>query len=433
MHSPPQPAPSPSPDAPRITIIDGSTGSRQLLASFVRTCFPGADIEDIDPYSQTMHGAGFAFGTRGDAIVLSGVGTESEALDSLKRLKSRANCPPIIMLVADGLTPMRATFIAAGAFDVLRKDALSSDRLGQTLTRAIATETTAGGTPVTHISPPPPAFGKFHFTHDGERAAIDIDGYRFLSTLSSGPMAQVFFAERIDGGKRAVIKVLTSFALHDTHEAAHFVDLSNRLRPLRGRAIVNEVDSGIAATFPYLVMEFLAQGDLRRRLKSPIDEHAALDVQHALLDALAAIHGQGLCHADLKPESVFFRQDKTVALIDFNISSVFGQPVRCSAVGDVLGTPTYMSPEQGAGHAVDQRSDLYSAGIILFEMLMGEPPFLGDTAAQTIFRHLHDEVPLLPQRIRALQPVLDKLLAKTPDERYASALDVKKDLARIQL
>jgi hypothetical protein len=417
-------------EAPRITIIDGSTGLRQLIAAFVRAHFPRAAIEDIDPFSQTMRGAGFAFGTRGNAIILGGVGTETEALDSLARLKSRPNCPPIVMLVADALTPMRAAFIAAGAFDVLRKDALSRERLSQTLKRAIATETSATGMPVTHITPPQPTYGKFHFAHDGERSAIDIDGYRFLSSMASGPMAQVFFAERIDNGRRAVVKVLTAFALHDAQESAALVELATRLRPARGGVVVDELDAGIAATFPYAVMEFLATGDLRRRMKSLIETHEALRIIDTMLAALTAIHGCGVAHADLKPECVFFRPDQSVVLIDFNISTTFGNAVRCSAVGDVLGTPTYMSPEQGAGGKIDARSDLYSVGVMFFELLMGEPPFTGDTPAQVIFRHLHDEVPLLPARIRHLQPIVDKLLAKTPEERYDSAEAVRADLKR---
>ena len=108
---------------------------------------------------------------------------------------------------------------------------------------------------------------------------------------------------------------------------------------------------------------------------------------------------------------------------------MFGSAVRCSETGDVLGTPTYMSPEHGAGQPVDAGSDLYAVGVILHELLTGAPPFLGDTAAQIIFRHLHDEVPLLPMRLRQFQPIIDKLLAKSPTERFATPNDVMRALA----
>jgi DNA-binding response OmpR family regulator len=418
--------------SPRIAIVDGSAGLRRLLASMVRQHFRTASIEDIDPFSQTMRGAGFAFGTRGDAVILGGVGTESEARDALKRLRSRADCPPIVMLVADALMPLRSTLMAEGAFDVLRKDAVSSARLNSSIERAMRVEIDNDGKPITHIAPLPAAYGKFHFVFDGERTALEIDGYRFLSTLSATPLAHVFFAESIASEQRVVIKVLTSFALHDVQDTGWLDEVTTRLQPLRGNSAVAHLDSGIAATYPYVVMEFLTHGDLRRRMKSPMELPTKVDLMVRVLDALVALHDASIVHSDLKPESIFFRGDGSATLIDFNISVVTGKAVRASAKGDVLGTPTYMSPEQGAGKAVDGRSDLYSAGIIFFEMLTGIPPFSGSTPAQTIYSHLHDEVPLLPLKARHLQSVIDKLLAKQPEERYSSAAEVLAELKRVQ-
>jgi CheY-like chemotaxis protein len=429
MHPPLKPEQATS---PRIAIVDGSAGLRRLLASMVRQHFNRAAIEDIDPFSQTMRGAGFAFGTRGDAVVLGGVGTEAEARDALKRLRSRADCPPIIMLVADTLMPLRSTLMAEGAFDVLRKDAISAARLTNSIERAMCAESDNDGKPITRIAPPPPAYGKFHFVFDGERTALEIDGYRFLSPLSTTALAQVFFAESIASGQRVVIKLLTSFALHDMQETAWLDEVTTRLKPLRGNSAVAHIDSGIAATYPYVVMEFLAHGDLRRRMKTSMELPAKLNLIEQTLDALVALHGVSIVHGDLKPESNFFRDDGSATLIDFNISVVSGRAIRFSAKGDVLGTPTYMSPEQGAGKAVDARSDLYSAGIIFFELLTGIPPFSGSTAAQTIYSHLHDEVPLLPLRVRHLQTLIDRLLAKQAEERFASAEEALAELHRAQ-
>lgn len=352
--------------SPRIAIVDGSAGLRRLLASMVRQHFRTAAIEDIDPFSQTMRGAGFAFGTRGDAVISGGVGTEREARDALKRLRSRVDCPPIIMLVADALMPLRTSLMAEGAFDVLRKDAISLVRLNSSIERAIRAESDNDGKPITHIAPLPATCGKFHFVFDGERTALEIDGYRFLSTLSATPLAHVFFAESIASEQRVVIKVLTSFALHDVQDTGRLDEVTTRLQPLRGKGAVAHLDSGIAATYPYAVMEFLTHGDLRRRMKTPMDLPAKMDIIDRILVALSALHEASVVHGDPKPESIFFRGDGSATLIDFNISVVSGRSIRCSAKGDVLGTPTYMSPEQGAGHAVDSRSDLYSAGIIFF-------------------------------------------------------------------
>jgi len=440
-----QPAPSSkmSPMSPtqseaplKVAVIDGSTGFRLAIATIIQQYFPGTAIEDVDPYSQTLRGAGFSFGSPADAIVLGGVGTEGEANDALKRLRSRENCPSIIMLVAGNLMALRDSLLAAGAFEVLRKDALSGQRLRAALQRAFAL--VRGITDAVSSSPAGavagavashPSYGKFFFVANGERVGVEIDGYRCLSHLTSGQLAQVFFAENIETGNKAAIKLLTATPLHNTRGIADLCNISRRLAVLRGKDVVNEIDSGIATNFPYVVLEFLAKGDLRRRLKNPFVATTAIQIMRRLMAALAALHAQGVCHADLKPESVFFRADESVVLIDFNISTRFGRAVRSTTVGDTLGTPTYMSPEQGAGRPVDARSDLYSAGIIFYEMLTCVAPFSADTAAQTIFHHLHNEVPLLPQKIRHLQPVVDRLLAKFPSERYQSAAEVIAALA----
>ena len=111
-------------------------------------------------------------------------------------------------------------------------------------------------------------------------------------------------------------------------------------------------------------------------------------------------------------------------LIDFNIATSFGNVARNSVTGDVLGSPFYMSPEQGRGMAVDGRSDLYSLGVIFYEMLTGSQPYVGESAIKVIYKHIHDEIPLLPKRVRALQPILDGLMAKDCNERIACAEDL---------
>ncbi len=419
----------------RVTVIDGSTGLRLAIAALVQEYFPDAVIEDIDPFSQTMRGPGFSFSTSGSAIVLGGVGTEAEANDALKRLRSRANCPPIIMLVAEQLMRLRASFVAAGAFDVLRKDAVSGQRLRSLLTRAfsVAVQPTAPHEPA--ATPSTPVYGKFLFVDDGERVGVDVDGYRPLSVLSSGKMAHVYLSENIATGEQAVVKILTAAPMRNVAELTQLLSMAAKLRPIRGTSVVREYDSGVAANFPYIAMEFLPKGDLRRRMKQPVSVDQSIAIITDILKALKELHRAEICHADLKPESVFFRDGRGnnggIALIDFNISTPFGQSVRHSPLGDVLGTPTYMSPEQGAGAAVSAASDIYSAGVMFFELLTGIPPFTGDTAAQTIFRHLHDEIPLMPMKARHLQPVVDHMLAKMPGERLQSADDVLAALASL--
>ncbi len=399
------------PDAtgPKVSVIVGSIGYRRLLTTLIRAALPTARIEEIDPFSQTMRGSGVEFGTGSNVMVLGGIGTESEALSALERLRARDDCPPIIVLVSHDLAAQSGLLRAAGAAAIFLKDALSQNTL------AAAISDLSRGQPAAIA---PRRYGQFMLDVDGERVALAIDGYQPLVTMAANAMSHVFLAETLDGSRRVVIKLPLSTPHHDVNIVRKFCERYACLCKLNGRSVVRYLDAGIAGSWPYVVLEHLSAGDLRRRMAAGLTTVRALDILHQLAVVLADVHAAGFVHMDVKPENIFFRDDRTLVLIDFNISTPFGGVAR-SARGDVLGSPFYMSPEQGRGLPVDGRSDLYSAGVILFEMLTGERPFSGENSTQVIFQHLHAEIPLLPKRIRHLQPLIDSLLAKNPDERFA--------------
>ena len=154
-------------------------------------------------------------------------------------------------------------------------------------------------------------------------------------------------------------------------------------------------------------------------MQIPVSSQTHARLLFKLAAALSTIHGGAFVHLDLKPENIFFRDNDELVLIDFNIATRFGGVGRNRVSGEVLGTPAYMSPEQGQGLPLDGRSDLYSAGVIFYEMLTGELPYTAKSDAEIIFRHIHDEVPLLPKQVRYFQPIIDGLMAKDREERFA--------------
>ena len=406
-------------DSLLISVIVGSAGYRRLLTTLIRAALPMAEIEEVDPFSQTMtlRGSGVSFGTGSDIIVLGGIGTEAEARSALQRLRERESCPPIILLTAHELEPLASSLCAAGAAAILLKDALSRNVLADAILRFTG-RSPVHGTSVTV----PRQYGQFTFMVDGERVVLAIDGFRSLATMSANPMAQVMFAEAIDDHARAVVKIPLSTPYHDAAVVQLFCDRYKYFSSLNGRSVVRYLDAGIAGSWPYVVLEYLAAGDLRRRMANGLAIPAAVKILHQIATALVDVHAGGFAHMDLKPENIFFRDDGRLVLIDFNISTPIGGLTRNRASGDVMGSPFYMSPEQGRGLPIDGRSDLYSAGVIFYEMLTGERPFSGENSAQVIFKHLHEEVPLLPRRMRNLQPIVDRLLTKNPDERFANAI-----------
>jgi serine/threonine-protein kinase PpkA len=180
----------------------------------------------------------------------------------------------------------------------------------------------------------------------------------------------------------------------------------------------------------YLVMEFFEGGDLNRRLDGQAMVPAeALRVFRELMFALGEIHEKGILHRDLKPQNLMFRDDGSLAIVDFGIAKHVDAADRTNA-GEVLGTPRYMSPEQVQGRALDLRTDIYSAGVLLFQMLTGRHLFEGDTAVEVALQHLNKPPPPLPNGLQAYQQLLDKLLEKDRDARFRNADEVIGFLAR---
>jgi hypothetical protein len=404
---------------PHISVIVGSIGYRRLLSTLIRVAIPSAEIEGVDPFSQTMRGSGISFGTRSDIIVLGGIGTEAEALSALQRLRARDSCPPIILLVSHELESLASRLCAAGAAAVLLKDALSQNALASTILR-LTGRAPVNATPASM----PRRYGNFAFIVDGQRVMLGVDGFRPLATMSANAMAQVMLAEAIDGQARVVVKFPLSTPYHDAAVVQLFCDRYGYFSSLNGRSVVRYLDAGIAGSWPYVVLEYLAAGDLRQRMANGLSSNATTRILHQIAAALVDVHAGDFAHMDLKPENIFFRGDGSLVLIDFNISTRIGGVTRHRAGGDVMGSPFYMSPEQGRGLPIDGRSDLYSAGVIFYEMLTGQRPFSGENSAQVILKHLHEEVPLLPGRVRHLQPIVDRLLAKDVHERFASATEL---------
>jgi len=141
----------------------------------------------------------------------------------------------------------------------------------------------------------------------------------------------------------------------------------------------------------------------------------------SLAKGLSAIHARGVVHRDLKPSNIMFRADDTLALADFGISKRMSDTLDLTAQFGAVGTPNYISPEQALGRPLDPRSDLYSAGVIFFELLTGRKPFQADSVEGLIYQHVHAPTPRLPRPLAPVQPLVDMLLAKHPDDRLASA------------
>lgn len=253
---------------------------------------------------------------------------------------------------------------------------------------------------------------------------FDIPGYRIVRQLGQGGMATVYLATQTSLGRQVAVKVLAAERTPSEELIKRFENETRTIARLDHPHIVSIYEVGRASTGQlYYTLPYLPNGDLSAR-RFVDDPRGALDVLRCLAQALAYAHDQGIVHRDVKPENVLFDKLDRPLLADFGIALARHSDIRMTREGATLGSTGYMSPEQARGLAIDGRSDLYSLGIMAYEMLTGDLPFHGPDALSVALAHVEQPVPRLPPKRRAWQTLIDRTLAKNPDERYQNAAEM---------
>ena len=262
---------------------------------------------------------------------------------------------------------------------------------------------------------------------------IQVPGYEILRLLGSGGMSTVYLALQRSLDRKVALKIMRrsgDSASDDSRQMERRFLLEGRMMAkLSHRNIVAVYDIVSNESIAYIAMEYLSGGALSDRMRSGIALADAVSVIVQIAGALEFAHGHGVVHRDLKPANIMFRENGTPILTDFGIARYQDRAeTRLTQTGMLVGTPTYMSPEQINGQEVDGRSDQYSLGILFYELLTGSPPFRGDTPIAVLMMHLTQPPPPLPDELRAFQDVFDRLLAKDRDARYANLTEFSADL-----
>lgn len=250
--------------------------------------------------------------------------------------------------------------------------------------------------------------------------------YELLREIARGGMATVYLARVKGTGQEVVIKMLPRQFTHDTRFRGRFEREAKIMAQLQHPAIVPIYDYGQKNETPYLVMRHMAGGRLSDRIaQGALSVDEAVDILRPIAAALDYAHAQGIVHRDIKPGNILFDEQGNAHLTDFGIVQL-AEATHSFTGSAVVGTAAYMSPEQvKGGQKIDGRSDIYALGIVLYEMLSGRAPYMGDTPTQQMMKHVLEPVP----RIREVSPdappeveaILMKALAKDPAERYATA------------
>jgi eukaryotic-like serine/threonine-protein kinase len=259
--------------------------------------------------------------------------------------------------------------------------------------------------------------------------------YRIIRKLGAGGMANVYLAEDQELGRRVAIKILNDRHAADDSFIERFRREAKNAAGLSHPNIVSIYDRGEAEGTYYIAMEYLDGRSLKELIvgRGPAPVHVAIDYTRKILDALRFAHRNGIVHRDIKPHNVIVDAEGRVKVTDFGIARAGTSQM--TEVGSIIGTAQYLSPEQAKGAPVDQTSDLYSVGIVLYELLTGKVPFTGDSPVEIAMKHI-SAIPEPPSSIRPdipedLDLVVLRALAKTPEERYPSAEEMDKDLARV--
>ena len=391
-------------------IIDAQADFRSLLMHHVTTHWPDAIITAYDPIEAGYLPDEFA-GAGNDVVMFGSDYGDREALEVIRRFVKTPKFPPVVYFGAaqDESAARKAgaelffnrSKINHNAFSVHVSDLIKSRR------RAASTGSLFVGDEKTGIHPL-------------------IRGYRFIRKLTSTSHSGLYLAERESTGTKVVLKVLQQVPdVTDTVGAFdRFLQEYEMIAEINHPNIVNIYDLGVGDDHAHIAMEYLDGGDLKQRIRKGVKEQQAVRYVKQTASALSRIHDVGILHRDLKPGNIMLRADDSVALIDFGLARRMRLRMELTDEGEIFGTPYYMSPEQGHGAAVDHRSDIYSLGVIFYELLTGQKPFRADTAMGIIYLHAQAPIPLLSPRLSRYQAVLNMMLAKDPDDRLATADEV---------
>ncbi len=403
----------------RILIIDDDEDLRNLLAHYVKQEWPNAEVEEFDPMVRDKPDASFRLGAY-DVVILDYMLGRGDGLEWLHDFKQRADCPPVLFLTGAGNEVIAVRAMKAGADDYQRKQEVTREKLITSireLTRDKAEKTV-----------PPEIAARMEGHLLGAR--IKVPGIKVLRLIGEGGMSRVYLASREGDDEPLVVKILRSEVMENRKALDRFIEEYNLIERIRSRHVARIHGHGVSEGNAYLVMEFFDGGDLDKRLgrKAAVPEEA-LKIFRELMFALGDIHEQGILHRDLKPQNLMFRADNSLAIVDFGIAKHIDSADR-TGHGEVLGTPRYMSPEQVQGRALDLRTDIYSAGVLLFQMLAGYHLFDGETAVEVALHHLNTPPPELPEHLAPYQRLMDKLIEKDRDARFRNADEVIGFLSR---
>jgi hypothetical protein len=405
----------------RLLVIASRADYRLLVKKHVEIEWPDVKLiehrfGDDDPLEASFAAAGF------DAVIIVAAPPTAAAEALAAEHAAKMEFAPIVLILLKD-APQPAPPAARG---IHRLYGRKIDR--ELLVKAIEAASREHQHMLSRLKAQPNFGDRYRF------GSVSIRGHRCIRQIGIGGMCMIYLAESERAGTLVVLKVFNQ--VPDVSERIvgfdRFLQEYEIIAGLKHQNIVRIYDLGVADDHAYIAMEHFSAGDLRLRMKSPLSATAAVGYVEQIASALEAIHKVGVLHRDLKPANVMLRADGSVCLIDFGLAKANEIEVSLTGTREIFGTPYYMSPEQGHAEDIDRRSDLYSLGVMFYEMLVGKKPYTGGTAMEVIYKHKRAELPEIAPQFAEYKPILMRLLAKSPNDRYQSAEALLKAIAALK-
>jgi eukaryotic-like serine/threonine-protein kinase len=404
---------------PNLLVVGGDTKRLQWLTHHVTSHWPNAQVTTL-PAGEPAAVNRLIAERIPDAVILQAdfahEGAARIALHDMAQMLQVQPALHCIILADNGGEPSAVRSMKGGAKDYLPLARITRDQLLASIMEASSKRRAA--TQAAKVSPP-----------EAAAPGIEVPGYSILKEIATSNFSQVYLARSERLRRNVVLKVMNrGESSREIDDAERFQREYEIISSISHRAIAEIYDFGTLPRHLYLAMEYFPCGDLRDRLRNPLSVDESLYYLRAIGEALRVIHVFGILHRDLKPANVMLREDNSPVLIDFGLARRSMDDAGTTGVGQVLGSPYYISPEQSQGQRVDARTDLYSLGVMFYEMLTGQRPYSGRSALAIMEQHTGSPVPRLPAPTAMQQPLLDRLMAKQQSARYASADELLADL-----
>ncbi len=394
----------------RLLLIAERPEYRLLVQKHVEIEWPDATVVGHDLADEELKDAAFTAAGFDAAIVVAAPPTAAAEQLAAALAAKPEFAPLVLLLLQDAPTPPPAQTPG-----VRRLYGRKIDR--DLLVAALTNSSREHKTALAVLRSQPEFAQRYKF------GSVIIRGHRCIRQIGSGGMCKIYLAESERAGSLVVLKVFSQVPDVSERFAGfdRFLQEYEIVARLKHRNIVRIYDLGVADDHAYIAMEHFPAGDLRQRMKTPLAPSAALHFLEQIASALEAIHAVGVLHRDLKPANVMLRVDGSLCLIDFGLAKANELDLELTGKREIFGTPYYMSPEQGHAELIDARSDLYSLGVVFYEMLTGRKPYTGGSAMEVIYKHKRAELPVIDPQYASYEPILRRLLAKSPEDRFQSA------------